>query len=166
MFGAQYSVVDDFLGEDTEPEFTRQGYKPRVLSPLDYATELLVEVLNRARLLEYIIVDLGPSAVSSGMITSVLEGLGETMFRDFNEARARAFRAGLIDGDGIVDQFIRPVGCPAHELVDAKKLHRIIPGPGEAPRAASPERLAELEAKEKRLAELEAAHPTEEPAST
>lgn len=126
MFGTQYSLVDDFLNEDTEPEFTRQGHKPRVLSQIDYAVELLCEVLNRARLLEYIIVDLGPQAISTGLIQSLTTVLEETLVRDFNEARARAFRAGLIDGDGRgVDQFVRPVGCPAHELVDGKQLERI-----------------------------------------
>ena len=126
MFGTQYSLVDDFLNKDCEPEFTREGHKPRVLSQTDYAVELLCEVLNRARLLEYIVVDMGPQAISTGMIESLHTVLEETLVRDFNEARARAFRAGLINGDGIgVDQVVRPVGCPAHELVDGKQLERI-----------------------------------------
>ena len=112
MLGKYYSQLEEWLGKAPNEELLREhGHLVRTIDPAEYLAELLAELLNRARAMEYLIED---AAMEQGTSNHIFEAIQQTFLKDCEEVRARAFRAGFLsDSDSA---FVTSAAIPSEQV--------------------------------------------------
>ena len=112
MLGKYYSLLEEWLGKAPNEELLREhGHLVRTIDPAEYLAELLAELLNRARAMEYL---LESTAFEGSTSDDLFNAIRETFLKDCAEVRVRAFRAGFLSDYDVA--FVSPQVVPTEDI--------------------------------------------------